>query len=273
MPYIETYYDYELHKECFRVSDSASYVHTTDTILKLVSTSQNYINYTIATFSLDVIRNLGNGSVAIYDNGNLLRLVTFNENTSKITDLTLTLNYEVAHNIQARYLGNDECLPSKSMVIPINMKVPDGFATTLDFFNFPTGGIIENPNSPYSLTLQLKDGDGLPLEDEDIIIYMAYEGDESEPFTLTTDSEGQCTLTYIQHLPSDFGILNIKAVYETTEGHYGSETETTLYLGYLATLSPILSKYIVGQTPSFVVEAKHYDDSPVANMNVTLWRG
>ena len=270
MPYIETYYDYELHTECFRVSDSASYVHTTDTILKLVSTTQTVINYFTATFSLDVIRNLGNGSVAIYDNGNLLRLVTFNENTSRITNLSLNLNYDISHNIEARYLGNDQCLPSKSMVIPLSSSIPDTFNTHLSFLNVPSNNVILNPPSNQAITLKLTDNDNAPITSETIKVYI---DDNTTPVTLTTNSSGQCTLTGGTDWTVTFGTHIFKAVYETTDEHFGVEAELTLYLGYDATLTPTQSKYIVGQVPSFVVETKQYDDVPIANMNVTLYRG
>lgn len=269
MPYIETYYDYDIHRECFRVSDSASYVHTTDTILKLVSTTQSVINYFTATFSLDVIRNLGNGSVAIYDNGNLLQLVTFNENTAKITNLAINLNYNLEHNIEARYLGNDECLPSKSMIIPINIEIPEDFNTKLEFIDAPSDGVIDNPSSSDTLTLLLTDNDDYPITSAEITVYV----DDEEPIILTTDFDGLCVLEGGTDFSIDFGVRKFKAVYETTDEHFGVETELELYLGYSATLTPTLSKYIVGQTPTFNVETKRYNDSPLSNMNVTLYRG
>lgn len=270
MPYIETYYDYEIKRECFRVSDSASYVHTTDTILKLVSTTQSVINYFTATFSLDVIRNLGNGSVAIYDNGNLLRLVTFNENTSRITNLTLNLNYNTVHNIEARYLGNEECLPSKSMVIPINMEIPETFNTHLTFIDVPSNGVIDNPPSNQTVKLKLTDNNNQAISSATI---KAYVDEETTPVTLTTNSSGVATLTGGTDWTADFGTHTFKAVYETTSSHFGVEAELELYLGYSATLTPTQSKYIVGQVPSFVVETKRYNDTPISSMNVTLYRG
>ena len=268
MPYLETYYDYDIHRECFRVSDSASYVHTTDTILKLVDTEMNVINYFTATFSLDVIRNLGDGQVAIYDNEDLIELVNFNENTSKITDLTLDLNYDVPHNIVARYLGNDECLSSKSMSISLSRSVPVGFDTTLEFLDLPEDGVISNPQSQ-SLTLWLRDNEGLPIEGATLLIYI----NDDEPFSITTDSEGQGILYAVQHLPTTFGIHNLKARFDTTSHHFGSEIETTLYVGYQVTMTPTLSKYIVGQTPHFAIEAITFNDAPIVNKNVTLWKG
>lgn len=270
MPYIETYYDYDLHRECFRVSDSASYVRTTDTILKLVSTTQTIINYFTATFSLDVIRNLGNGVVAIYDNEQLLQLVTFNENTSRITNLTLNLNYNVEHNIEARYLGNDECLSSKSLLIPILVEIPETFNTNLSFLNTPADGVIDNPPSNQTVTLELTDNDDEPISSATIKVYV---DDNTTPVTLVTNSNGQCTLTGGVDWTADFGTHTFKAVYETTSAHFGVEAELTLYLGYNATLTPTLSKYIVGQTPSFAIETKRYNDSAISNMNVTLYRG
>ena len=33
MPYIETYWDYDIKKECFKVCGEKGYVHSTDTLL------------------------------------------------------------------------------------------------------------------------------------------------------------------------------------------------------------------------------------------------
>ncbi|MBQ2654079.1 MAG: hypothetical protein IJF83_11025 [Methanobrevibacter sp.] len=269
MPYVETYYDYDIHRECFRVSDTASYTKTTDTLFQLTNTVSEVINYFTAIFSIDVIRNLGNSKVGIYDNGQLLQLIDFNENTSRITNFSLRLNYNVEHNLEARYFGNDECLASKSNVLPLLLEIPTEFDTYLEFIDAPADGVIFNPSQYEYLTLYLTEGDGAPIDGATIKVYV--DGNET-PVLLTTE-DGECTLSAPQHWSSTFGVHTFRAVYDINSSHLGVEKELTLYLGYTASLEPNQFKYIVGQTPTMKLTAKRYDDEPIANMNMTLWRG
>lgn len=274
MPYIETYYDYEIHRECFRVSDTASYTHSTDTILNLSNTASTVTTYFVATFSLDVIRNVGDSKVAIYDNDTLLQIIDFNENTAKITNLTLNLNYNVEHNIEARYLGNDECLPSKSRIVPVLLEVPESFITKLSFTNLPNGNAILNPSAYEEFDLLLTDNDDNPIEGATIKLYVDDPDEGSRWDTVSTDENGMYNIYSIRDWDSShFGVHKFKAVYEPTPYHFGTEAEIEIYVGYIATLTPTKSKYIVGQTPSFEIETRRYDEAPVSNMNVTLWRG
>lgn len=269
MPYIETYYDYDIHRECFRVSDTASYTRTTDTLLTLTDTVSEVINYYTAILSLDVIRNLGDGKVALYDNDDLLQLIDFNENTSKITNLNVQLNYNVEHNLEARFLGNDECLASKSSIVPVLMELPNEFYSEIRFLSVPSDGVILNPSTYMELDMVINDSEELPIPNATIKFY----ADDADPITVTTNNEGYYQFSSPTHFSSDFGIHTIKAVYETTSDHIGTETEITLYLGYLATLTPTQSKYIVGQTPTFEITTMGYDGSEIADTAVTLWRG
>lgn len=272
MPYIETYYDYDIHKECFRVSEAEKYTHTTDTLFNLDSIDKSLLPYMTATFNLDVIRNIGDGKVGIYDGDSLITIVDFNENDTAITDLELELNYEIDHALTARYYGNDECLPSKSKIILLNEPVPDGFASymtvefgseevTTDEFSYPT------PAGNTLLEVTMEDEGGSPLANKTITLFISNEDGETSSETLTTNSSGYADAVFYE----DYGIYNIKILYGGDTVSLGTVKEFKLYYGYLVTITPNKTKWLVGEKPKFEVLATTYDGTPLEGITVTLW--
>lgn len=275
MVYVETYYDYEIHRKCFRVSDSASYTHTTDTLFKNISVSSVVKNYFTAVFSLDVIRNLGDSKVGIYDNDTLIDLITFNEQTNKITNLSYNLAYGVEHNLEARYMGNNECLPSKSMVIPLYEPLPSGFESIL-IFKYGnteiTGGSEYNLINPgtgaQSLSILLKDDESLPLEGEEVTLIIDYDTDNPITLVETTDGTGKADFT-VRIL--DYGIHKVKGIFEGNSTYVAVEEIFTWYLGVQTTITT--SKIIAGQKPAFTVHVEDYKNNGVSGKGMSLWYG
>lgn len=271
MPYVETYYDYEIHRKCFRCSDSAGYTHTTDTILKNTSVSAVVKNYFTAVFSLDVVRNLGNSKVGIYDNDTLIQLVTFNEQTNKITNLSLNLAYGMEHNLEARYMGNDECLPSKSMVIPLYEPYPSGFEASLNFMHnnqeitSDEFNLVNPDIGSQEIKIILRDDDNLPLEGADVTFII--DGEEDNAILDTTNEEGIISYTLIV----EYGIHTLKAIFEGTEMYNGVETELTWYVGVQTTITT--PKIIAGQKPTFNVHIEDYKNNGILGKTMSLWYG
>lgn len=272
MPFVETYYDYEIHKKCFRVSDSAGYTHTTDTLLKNTSVTSVYRNYFTAVFSLDVIRNLGDSKVGIYDNDTLLDLITFNEQTNKITNLSYNLAYGVEHNLEARYMGNDECLPSKSMVIPLYQPLPSGFESQIMFIHesTPIDGTEYNLVNPEDgsqiMGLLLKDDENTAIRGADVSLIL--DGEEENMMTDTTNNSGYVQFTLGS---MEFGIHTLKAIYEGDSTYIGVEADLTWYFGIQTNVT--VSKIIAGQKPKFNVHVEDYKNNGVSSKSMSLWRG
>lgn len=272
MVYVETYYDYDIHKKCFRVSDSAGYTHTTDTLLKNTNVTSVYRNYFTAVFSLDVIRNLGDSKVGIYDNDTLLDLITFNEQTNKITNLSYNLAYGVDHNIEARYMGNDECLPSKSVAIPLYQPLPSGFESQLMFIHESTPidgeeyNLVNPSDGSQVMSLLLRDDENNAIEGAEVSLIL----DEAEDnmLTETTDNYGIAQFTLGN---MEFGVHTLKAIYEGDLTYIGAELDLTWYLGVQTEVT--VSKIIAGQKPKFTVHVEDYKNNGVIGKSMSLWYG
>jgi len=273
MPYVETYYDYEIHRECFRVSDSPGYTHSTDTILKNISIESVYKNYFTALFSLDVIRNLGNGKVGIYDNDELLKLVTFNEQTEKITNLSLNLAYEIQHNIEARFMGNDECLPSNSILIPLYQDMPSGYIADM-YFMFNNSEVqpgeinVPNPSSgSQSFGVLLTDDENYPIPNATVSFSLSNPNMNTITTTVTTDQNG--IAVGISDI-FEYGVYELTARFEGNNVYSGLEENLKVFLG--VSTSAVQSKVIAGQKPSITVHAEDFTSSPV-QQTFSLWYG
>ena len=141
MVYVTTEWDYDLKAEVFVVRGDKGYAHTTDTFLKEVgSRNSSIIEYFTATFNVDVLRDISDSKVVIYDNGesipvyidgNPVQMLDWQQNNQSQT-FTLKLGYDVEHKIYAKYLGNKKGLPSKSQILTISEPLPNLYGTLIE---------------------------------------------------------------------------------------------------------------------------------------------
>ena len=141
MVYVTTEWDYGLKTEVFVVRGDKGYAHTTDTILKEIGTrNTSVIDYFTVSFNVDVLRDIQNSKVVIYDNGEAIP-VYMNDNIVEMIDwqqggqsknFNLKLGYGTEHKIYAKYLGNKKGLPSKSQTINISEPMPDLYGTLIE---------------------------------------------------------------------------------------------------------------------------------------------
>lgn len=158
MVYVSTEWDYDLKTEVFVIKGDKGYAHTTDTLLVEVgSHNTNLIEYFTATFSVDVLRDIQDSKVVIYDNGEAIplyvdgaevQMLNWQQGNQSAT-FSLKLGYGVEHNIYARYLGNKKGLPSKSKTISLFEPLPNKYGTlierTTDTSQFDTNQTISIP--------------------------------------------------------------------------------------------------------------------------------
>lgn len=157
MAQINTEWDYELKEEVFRVSADKGYTHKTFTSLKKKSTTSSVIGYFTATFEVNVEQDIGNSYIVIYDNNHPIPFTiggteytqySWGQNTTAKT-FSVKLGYDVDHNIVAKYHGNGDGLPSKSLSIPIHMDLPESFNSSISRTNstvqFNKGATINLP--------------------------------------------------------------------------------------------------------------------------------
>ena len=141
MVYVTTEWDYDLKAEVFVVRGDKGYAHITDTILNEVGTrNSSIIEYFTATFEVNVLRDIRDSKVVIYDggeaipvyiDGNPVQMLDWQQGNQSET-FALKLGYDVEHKIYAKYLGNNKGLPSKSQILTISEPLPDLYGTLIE---------------------------------------------------------------------------------------------------------------------------------------------
>ena len=121
---LSTVYDSELKEQVFKLRGDEDYARTTKTLLKLGNVTLDSFSFDL-DISVDVLRDRGDSKILVYDNDILMPLYENNvlvgesidwssQDTAKTLQLK-GLDYDVQHNIVAKYMGNNKCSPSNSI--------------------------------------------------------------------------------------------------------------------------------------------------------------
>lgn len=154
MSKISTIYDKKVGK-CLIVRGSEAYAHTTDVLMEVGTITKDHTDSFKATFILNVLRDVGSSQIAIYDNDELIKIVDWSDSSSAIEIGTngddIRFSYNVDHNIYAKYLGNKECLPSRSKTFVLNEEIPSNLFTSISFGESPTTSFLSTVTIPVTL--------------------------------------------------------------------------------------------------------------------------
>ena len=124
-----TTYDSTLKEKVFVLKGEEAYAKSTDTVLTELPREEDwnrYLDYMLIGFEVDVHRNIGESSIVLYDNDDVIDVIPFDlgstsvrwekyydEDTGEWVDNRMKLAYGVEHNIYAKYMGNKQCLKSQ----------------------------------------------------------------------------------------------------------------------------------------------------------------
>lgn len=155
MSKISTIYDKKVGK-CLIVRGSEAYAHTTDVLMEVGTITKDHTDSFKATFILNVLRDVGSSQIAIYDNDELIKIVDWSDNQSSAIEIgtngdDIRFSYNVNHNIYAKYLGNKECLPSRSKTFVLNEEIPSNLFTSISFGESPTTSFLSTVTIPVTL--------------------------------------------------------------------------------------------------------------------------
>ena len=126
MARVSIYYDSVEKEQFFMVRGDERYARATKTILELGTQT---IPPSGTTFSqeliVDVLHDKGDGKIVVYDNDDTVYVIEDWSSSDTARTIQLTdLNYEVEHNFNATYIGNNQCQGSSSKTITINVTDP-----------------------------------------------------------------------------------------------------------------------------------------------------
>lgn len=266
---VSTIYDKELKAKVFQVRDSERYTNSTQTALE-VEYVNNRKDYITVNLTAEVKKALGKSSVAFYCDNELLGFDTFNQSDVQATfSAKITYGY---HKYYAKYMGNVECLSSKSPVVELEVAEPN---LTKTKFSTDVNGVDSNnwasSISNVGITAQLLNYDDDLLDDETVTVTL--DGQTSD--TITTDNGDIDLSSSVVLNPTlwDNGEHTLKFEYEGDAEKLGCETELKISVGYVVSLTRRYAKLVIGDTEIFDASVTKPDGTPIEGVNVSLKRG
>ena len=263
---VSTIYDKDLKAKVFQVRDSERY--TNSTLTSLEATYNNaFKNYLSVTLTATVQKNLGESSIAFYDGEEYLGVVSCVQGTSP-SPFTTKVPYG-HHSFWAKYLGNAQCLSSKSGIVELEVDDPDlinsHFWTIYD--EHTTTYFIYDEYGRISIDGYLLDESDNHMDGATVKIYY---DDTLLAAVETTDG-------YFQHHPSGdsipVGDYMMTLIYEGDDTHFGCDLTfpiKVLSSNYIVSATPKHSKVLVGSEIEVDVLCTTYDGTPVANQELTI---
>jgi len=235
-----TTYDKDLKQRVFMVRDSERYTNSTQTALE-VTYLNNHKNYLTLKLNATVSHNLGDSSVAFYDNGELIGVVDCIENTT-IEEFTINVPYG-EHRLYAKYLGNTKCLSSKSGVYEVIVEEPNLPIPTLTVTRGDTHDWISR-NTTLTLSVAFTgenniNNKSISLYDNDVLVE-----------TKTTNSSGVATFTSKKWSTK---VHNLTFKFDGDDEYLANEVTDAFACGYFITAVADKVKVTPGQTVTFTV--------------------
>lgn len=269
-----TTYDSTLKEKVFVLKGEEAYAKSTDTVLTELPREEDWnrhLDYMLIGFEVDVHRNVGESSIVLYDNEDVIDVIPFDlgsssvrwekyydEDTGEWVDNRMKLAYDVEHNIYAKYMGNKQCLKSQSKVYQFSEEMPDAYLSALEFVDVES---YYDADSNVDISVQLVADDyysnqTIKLYSNNIVIG-----------TATTDSSG---VAVFENIDIVRGLNNFVARFNGTEVLLSCESSISVSGGYTLTIIEKPS-YVIDNIPSSVtVLAKDYLNEPKSSVDVTI---
>jgi len=274
MARIKTYYDYEIKKEAFEVLGDVGYTKSTDITLTPVSFSNSRIEYGVQTFTVDVVGEKGTSNIIVYDNdepipifvgGLQTDMIDWSEEDPELT-FNVHLNYDVEHNLRARFKGNDRCLGSKSRLITITEPTPDAYSSTIRRYNDST--VNYTPNSAFSLPIEFVSGQSfVKAEVKSVEWFIDDVSQGTTNITLPANTDRGNTTLEVNGLTD--GSHTIRINFEGDEHSGASELTFNISVGYLIQILSYSPYSVNFENVNIRARLENYLGQGIANQ--TIW--
>ena len=221
---LNTYYDKELNSQAYMIKSSEGYSRSTDTILTVDEIDTSNVLSFQANLTVDVMRDvrseIDDGLIEIYDNGDLIHSIVWNDDT--VRTFPLKFSYDTEHNVIAKFTGNRRCKPSNSLMWSHTVPRPLIHQSIIEI----TSPLNYNSNRP-TLTGVLKDGEGNRISNVKLKVY---ENGVLLGETTVTGNNG--SFSFDKSSDYTWGKHTLKFVFDGTDTHSSVELFVTIMLGY-----------------------------------------
>lgn len=279
MAQLNTIYDKDLKEKIFILKGEERYARTTDCILEEITHESGdvdpetgrridwntHIDYMLLEFRIDVLRDIGASYVTLYDNDEVIGVYDFDTNSHYIDfkyedaehDNRLRFTYDVEHNVYAKYMGNKNCLKSKSKMYTFKEDTPQAYVSSITYTglnSFYNGG-----TTSISFTATLVGEEGYASKTLKVYDGSTFKGS----FTTGSDGSASVTITGLSN-----GSHNIRTVFEGDEYLTASEYTQAVSIGYTIEITDYPSYVLNSQNLQYKILAKDYNNNPVSNLSV-----
>lgn len=221
---LNTYYDKELNSQAYMIKSSEGYSRSTDTILTVDEINTSNVLSFQANLTVDVMRyvrsEIDDGLIEIYDNGDLIHSIVWNDDT--VRTFPLKFSYDTEHNVIAKFTGNRRCKPSNSLIWSHTVPTPLIHQSIIEI----TSSLNYDSNRP-TITGVLKNGEGNGISNVKLKVY---ENDVLLGETTVTNNNGE--FSFDKSSDYTWGKHTLKFVFDGTDTHSSVELFATITLGY-----------------------------------------
>lgn len=267
MARVSLFYDSELNEQVFKVRGDEGYVRSTSTVLEYVSVSEQNTYFDL-TLSVNVFRDVGTGSIIIYDGDEVY--LTISDWSSQDNARTIVLNnlqYDTDYNFRAEYIGNGQSQRSSSKILYINR--PDTHLTTPTLTLTSDTQFDTNDEAEITITIDNTISSSYNVGQEVNIYY-----DDVFVNSYTTQSNGEITFT-LANVGTD-GLHTITAIYDGSEHLSSKTTSKNISVGYQINVIEYPEKYTYDPDGTnlhqydYAVQLLNYLDMPLSRQTLLL---
>ena len=243
---VSTIYDKDLGEKVFQIRDSERYTNSTQTYLEISYENDNR-SYVTVDFTISVHKHLGKSSVVVYCDNEVVAIAPISQSQSSVTT---SANVEYGnHKYYAKYMGNAECLSSRSGITELEVTEPDLIKTRFDvsIAEIDANNWVGNIKTIEPLVVLMDKDNNTILADKTITITVPEHLDAVEK--VTTASELNISDLFNTDDWNGFvGDVDLKIVFEGDDECLGSDIELKFYAGYDFTVTPTYPKIGLGDT-------------------------
>lgn len=261
---LNTYYDKELNSQAYMIKSSEGYSRSTDTILTVDEINTSNVLSFQANLTVDVMRyvrsEIDDGLIEIYDNGDLIHSIVWNDDT--VRTFPLKFSYDTEHNVIAKFTGNRRCKPSNSLIWSHAVPRPLIHQSIIEI----TSSLNYDSNRP-TLTGVLKNGEGNGISNVKLKVY---ENDVLLGETTVTNNNGE--FSFNKSSDYTWGKHTLKFVFDGTDAHSSEELFATIMLGYNISILDYDDVWANG-CGSLTANISDWNDAPLTNAYCELKTG
>ena len=288
MVQLNTTYDKTLKQKIFVLKGEEAYARTTDVLADIISDfddCNSHIRYCRVGLEVDVLREVGDAFVNIYDDDTMLLSIPWGEDMESIinnsyyndkgiywqndklvigssdnVDTGLFLSYDTLHSIRVDYTGNKQCLGSKSDVISFMEEKPDSYASSISAV---ASSVSVETGDSVAFTLNLS----IPTSDIQHTVQVYDNGSLIDTLSIDANEDVSYSKSGLSN-----GLHSIRFLFIGDEEAFSSETTVDVSVGYKLLLVDVPSYAVNGQytATSVGVSLTDYLDNPLSSKDVSM---